>query len=76
MGGKNKKLKEQKGLDQKRSSRQKNSLKEILQQVKRTILKVYGWKKFTYIKINTYKQYTGKGAKRNNYVSFIQLDMP
>ena len=40
MGGRNNKLKDQKGLDQKGSGRQRNPPKEILPRVKRTISKV------------------------------------
>ena len=42
MGGRNNKLKDQKGLDQKGSGRQRNPPKEILPRVKRTISKAYG----------------------------------
>ena len=40
MGGRNNKLKDQKGLDQKGSGRQRNPPKEILPRVKRTISKL------------------------------------
>ena len=51
MGGRNNKLKEQKGLDQKGSGRQRNPPKEILPWVKRTISKAYGWTKIYIRKI-------------------------
>ena len=44
-------LKEQKGLDQKGSGRQRNPPKEILPRVKRTISKAYGWTKIYIRKI-------------------------
>ena len=57
MGGRNNKLKDQKGLDQKKSGRQRNPPKEILPRVKRTISKGYGWtKKFIYVKHTNSKQ--------------------
>ena len=65
MGGRNNKLKDQKGLDQKGSGRQRNPPKEILPRVKRTISKAYGWTK------NLYTQ-TRIGAKELNYVNFLQ----
>ena len=65
MGGRNNKLKDQKGLDQKGSGRQRNPTKEILPRVKRTISKAYGWTK------NLYTQ-TRIGAKELNYVNFLQ----
>ena len=51
MGGRNNKLKDQKGLDQKGSGRQRNPPKEILPRVKRTISKTYGWTKIYIRKI-------------------------
>ena len=52
MGGRNNNLKDQKGLDQKGSGRERNPPKEILPRVKRTISKAYGWTKTYISKIN------------------------
>ena len=62
MDGRNNKLKDQKGLDQKGSGRQRNPPKEILPRVKRTISKAYGWTKI-YIHILVLVKFTVWGIK-------------
>ena len=71
MGGRNNKLKDQKGLDQKESGKQRNPSKEILPLVKRTISKAYGWTKIYIRKIKHSLQIANKNrCKRSKLCEF------